>query len=364
MSSDRRPVVPESVNPDELMFSTAFRKIVAEERQKGFTRNPKGDIVWRIPGGTYEQNAARAIANIQLALISGIDEVARNFDETGSLRSFVSPDVVSRAIAQLLTRDKFGSIIPTTATNALSAPIFEGSRIVLVVRTLTAWGLPIANEDLQMKQLFGRKDRVFRGWTEQNVMEAVQSFYHESGEITQNSLKAHGRYDLISAIQRKIPGGFTELRERLGILQLRVPDGYWTDETILLKAKELVKEYGDIDTPLLRSRGETAMLGAIMNHYPDAMFGLRRDLGFSGKTKQRGYWGLENIRENARKVYTEHGYLTYPLMSRLGLNSLAIRISKNFPGGIEALREEIKGNLAKVNIDEVFGEFFEEEQNG
>lgn len=353
--------IPKSIKLDELVRSPAFQQKVTEERAKGFVLGPNGNVVWRFRGETDDRNAARAVANVQLVLLARIEGLAQSFDQSGSLREDADPKAATDLIAQSLTTEKFNSFVPGTATNSTSAPIFEGSKRTLIIRTLAAWSFHVPDQDIKIRQYPVRPDRVRTRWTEQRVLDEARVFLEEQGGITQNLLRAHARIDLSMAVSKYVQGGFPMLRNKLGIPALRAPNGYWTTETIKAAAQNFLDKHGDIDIPLLKAGGEGAIIGAVVLRYPDGMFGLRRDLGLVERVKPRHYWSLEKIRETAAQVSQEYGKVNFSLLVSLGMGGLAATIKNDYPGGFKALKKEMSVEPSKVSTDEVFGEFFEEQ---
>lgn len=182
-------------------------------------------------------------------------------------------------------------------------------------------------------------------WTHERIEEEVMEIISQHGDITPQLLKTNLRGDLSRAIEKEY-GGFSRLRERLGLSRLIKEVGYWTPENIKREARAIVNEHGRLDTVLLKELGRMDLLG-VTRLYPGGMIALQESLNVESKIKPRGYWDdLENIRAEALRFYNEHGQLSQSLLAQQGRGDLIGAIRK-YPGQMAGLRNALEIEVTK-----------------
>lgn len=116
-------------------------------------------------------------------------------------------------------------------------------------------------------------------WTESKIEGEIQAFYKQHGFVSHTLLIQHGRFDLASAVIKHYPGRFSTLRKTLRYKQRINPKGYWTEEKILEEAKSFFEEFGTISQSFLTTSGHGVLLSAIQRRYPGGLKGLKKNLG-------------------------------------------------------------------------------------
>lgn len=169
-------------------------------------------------------------------------------------------------------------------------------------------------------------------WTPEKILLEARDFCETEGRFTHNLLQEKGRSDLSTAIYSKYPGGMRQLREDLGLVQLRTPSDYWTPERVEEEARAVIQSEGKITQQVLR-RLNKALIRAIAVHYPGGMVALKEKFGIE-PNKPASYWTAEIIEEQASEVVRKYGKLSQELLASNGLSPLRNAISKSYPGGM------------------------------
>lgn len=118
------------------------------------------------------------------------------------------------------------------------------------------------------------------------IEKEAQEFYAKEGELNVKVLYNRGRTDLATAIVRHYLGAFRQLRINLGLEAGRKPQGYWTPENIEKEALEFYRQEGYITQDLLQNRSRTDLSVAITKKYPGGWKQLRLKLGLGIRRKQ------------------------------------------------------------------------------
>lgn len=178
-------------------------------------------------------------------------------------------------------------------------------------------------------------------WDDPQVVEAETRKLLEVGnKLTQKSIADAGVSSLGAAIARHYPGGLRKFRQDLGVADESKPNGYWTEDQIRNEAKDFFDQHGILRHESLSSYGMSGLSAAITNKYPGGMQRLKQDLGVA-ITKKYNHWTAEVIEEDAFKVYQEAGVLTSTVLVGLGRNDLMIAIVRKYPGGLSGLRKKL-----------------------
>lgn len=181
--------------------------------------------------------------------------------------------------------------------------------------------------------------RLHRQWSQEVIIDEARKFFNENGKLSHNVLDIHDQQPLSNAI-RSYSGGIQQLRKDLGIVTTRKDRGFWTLEKIRDEAYKFYLQNKGLNRPLLRMSGESSLIDAIGKRYPGGMLQLRVDLGIEEDRKPPGYWTIERIEQEAQEVYFNSGKLTYYLL-RTTKKGLADVVRRKYPGGINTLKEKI-----------------------
>ena len=408
--------MPEGLKPDELVQSLDFVDMVGQERKVGFLRQPSGRLVWHLPTYSFERNSARAIANMQLLFAEAFPEfVDQYLNEDFKLRKGANVDecrafILERARSQVSFKSIFGRSYDHVV-------IFEHSHIYATARVFAVSGIKIGFDS------FGRRPAGY--WTNPDVIEAevgrvveeqgefrlsgdekhrrisqavrvqypgsfnalegkvpgivrkktakgfwasnpklvlqmAKQFHEEHGGLSDDLLAEHGRYDLTSAIG-KYPGNMRGVKQDLGL----PANKEWDHAMVISESAAFLAEFRDINTALLKKNGRLDLEMAIRK-YPNRVRGVRAALGLEINRKANGYWTEQRIREEVAAFNDKHGGISAALLRANDKQDLAAAIRKGHPGGFPAFLEAFGFTNPKgfINVDEAFGDFFEEEQNG
>jgi hypothetical protein len=178
-------------------------------------------------------------------------------------------------------------------------------------------------------------------WTLEKIIEHARDLVSQYGEksLSPMWLKDNGRYDLSRAIQRS--GGFPFIREKLGIVSARKPEGHYTSENIDIEIREIIDQHGEaaINANWLRDNGYGGLYSAISKQ---GIGSIRDEYGLNGPQKQKGYWTRETVLEESGKVVEEFGEacLKQIWLKENGYGPLASAIQK-VGGGLTSVREEL-----------------------
>lgn len=202
-----------------------------------------------------------------------------------------------------------------------------------------------------------------RYWSAEKIEEESASFYKSHGSISAGALRDHDRDDLVAAIRDRYEGGFRQLRDYLGIKQVKKSDGYWTIEKIEQEAKNFLAEHGQLSSPALK-RERQDLLGAINNNYPGGLTALKRTMGIKapktimiadfglpvdsrGRINRKEMWSLpDEVRnkstEEAVRQASEKGVeISDRGLRKAGLKGLLSEGIRRYPGGMRALQEKV-----------------------
>src|SRR3989344_1620287 len=147
--------IPEGINLDELACSSTFQDLVSSERARGLTRSVNGGISWQIPGGNYEQNMARIIANVQLMFARKFPQFVANFvNEDDDMIDAATPEGASTFIVENIGTPKgFHDLVGDSGSRVIrAARIFGDTHTMALRRTFSAWGLDLNLPHLEAKQ--------------------------------------------------------------------------------------------------------------------------------------------------------------------------------------------------------------------
>ena len=179
-------------------------------------------------------------------------------------------------------------------------------------------------------------------WTLERILEESREIICAEGDLPSESrFREIGRYDLLKAIKRH--GGLRKIRDTLGLKQRRKEDGYWTEETILAEAREVIKDHGYIPPQKeMYSLGRADLWNQLILHGGVEHF--RNLLGLDSLQKPAGFWQDEsNVMEEVEKVKGENGLERMPSQAKLkkmGHTSLVTAIDK-YHGGFYEFRKRL-----------------------
>jgi hypothetical protein len=200
----------------------------------------------------------------------------------------------------------------------------------------------------------GRKPRSY--WSSEDGLEhirkEVRTFYEEHGNISNNYLTAHNRQDLINAITKYYPGGWFNLRADIGLPLEQNQRGSWTYDRIRTEAQGYLREVGEISHKSLLRNGRSDLSHAIQRYYPGGWVKLKTDLGEPLSKKQKGYWDMEQVEQEAIKILQEYSLFDTSLLRRLGKVDLLTAIPRKYPGGMRALQEMLGLREKTISAEE------------
>lgn len=172
----------------------------------------------------------------------------------------------------------------------------------------------------------------------ENVRAAAAEALEGGVEITSHKLSKAGLGQLTQAIQRNYPGGWTQIREDLGIdKSYNRPPGYWTEENLLKEAAAFLEKYGDFSYKLLQTSQEYGFANAI-SRYPGGIYQLKQQLNIPANARPKGHYNdPANLEADARAILEETGTLTNKQLARWK----SVFKNKKYPGGARALKEKL-----------------------
>ncbi len=146
-------------------------------------------------------------------------------------------------------------------------------------------------------------------WTYANTLNELQALIARLGHFpTDSELSAMKRTDLSNAIRKH--GGINKFRGLLGYEPLRKSRGYWTDEMIIIKLREIINKIGHFPTHVeLSKMALTGLSNAIIDHGGTEKF--QKLLGYEPPQREV-FWTLENTVEELRKFINQLGH--FPTM--------------------------------------------------
>jgi predicted ester cyclase len=183
-------------------------------------------------------------------------------------------------------------------------------------------------------------------WTEEIILEELKKIGDDIGHFPTNTeLMNMERFDLASAIAQQ--GGYNRFREMLGEEIIHVSRGYWTEETILEEMKKIRDEIGHFPASTeLMDLERSDLSNAISNH---GGFNIYREmLGEEIRKLPNGYWTEETILEELKKIRDDIGHFPkqIELNGFLERSDLVGAISTN--GGINKYREMLGEEIRKL----------------
>ena len=184
-------------------------------------------------------------------------------------------------------------------------------------------------------------------WNKKNTFKEAKKIYGETGSLpSSNDLVQMGHKSLTFAIIKYY--GFSEIRKKLGLDQLRNPNGYWTDKKIIEECKKIIKEHGDVITKVkLKDLGYSSLESGI-SHKNSGYSYYRNILGLNENKKPLGYWReWENVERELKNIIEEIGH--FPSQKELnshGIGALSNSVHKNFYG-IVSVRERMGYEIIK-----------------
>lgn len=189
-------------------------------------------------------------------------------------------------------------------------------------------------------------------WSKERVLDEAQKFYQDNGQLTQEELDARGRSDLIHAIARHYPGGLTALRIEVGLPIAKHPNGYWKNvELIKEKALSVYNLYTKISFDFLLTIGESSLGKAITDNYPGGWSQLRQDIGLEIISHPDGYWTPEVIKTEVQKFIEAEGDITQYLLSKRGKSNLIHAITRYYPGQLVQLKKDLEVNTKRKPVN-------------
>jgi len=172
-------------------------------------------------------------------------------------------------------------------------------------------------------------------WTDETIIQNLNKIIFKIDKFPDNEyLMSINRWDLRTAIIRN--GGFNKFTKLIGYDVLRKPVGYWTDETIETELTPIFNKIGHFPTQNELSKiGRTDLMNAIKIN--GGLYKFYDKFGCSCVSKPDGYWTDEILIEELNKIISEIGYFpTKMKLIELDKGYLCSAISQN--GGINKFR--------------------------
>lgn len=165
-------------------------------------------------------------------------------------------------------------------------------------------------------------------WTEENVIVELTKVIEELGHFPSRSdFHKINREDLRGAIGKL--GGDIKFREILGYRTNRKPIGYWTEENTIIELKKVIEELGHfpVGSELLHMK-EYDIPRAISLYGGFPKF--RKLLGYELIRKPNDYWNDETIKNEIESLIKELNHFpTYAELKSLKKHDLLNALSKN-----------------------------------
>lgn len=172
-------------------------------------------------------------------------------------------------------------------------------------------------------------------WNTKTITEEIKKIIDIYGYLpSEKWMRENNKKDLASAIYRD--GGMRKYRDIFGLSQMKLPDGYWTDDIILRELTKIIDNLGyvPIERDFIRLN-EIRLLGAIKKNGNIRKYA--NILGYE-TIKKYGYWNENTIIAELTKIIEKNG--DFPSENYLrsnGKNDLVNAISRS--GGIQKYRD-------------------------
>lgn len=295
-------------------------------------RDEHGRIVWKLPNNTADQNLQLGIRNIQglfLLRFPGFGAfLVLNSDGNFEVAKDKKEEAENFFHINIPGQKAFHKIMGGSASSKKIAPYFEGSFQKALTFSFTPWGVTIN---------FKNRGRGF--WQNEGIRAEALKYYEEHSDLSRRGLIANNQSSLATAISRKYPGGFFQLKTDLGI-EAKKPPGYWTEESIRQEALKFYNRFGNISENALSNQDRYDLAIAITTKYPGSFQKLREDLGLDNRQKAKGFWTEQTIEDEARKFCDEYGDISLPLLIQHGRQDIVGAVKK-YPGQLTGLKQKL-----------------------
>lgn len=168
-------------------------------------------------------------------------------------------------------------------------------------------------------------------WTYENIIKEIQNIIDKTGHFpTDAELKDIKKSKLSNIIHSY--GGITKFRTLMKYELSYKPDGYWTNESIIKKLKEVISELGHFPTHSeFKSINIRGLEHAISEHGGFTKF--RKLMGYKLLQKPRGYWNDEVIVNELKEICTNLGHFpTQKELISISQCGLSVAVAKH--GGL------------------------------
>lgn len=155
-------------------------------------------------------------------------------------------------------------------------------------------------------------------------------------------LRRVGKGGFLDKVFNHYPDGLSALQNQLGMAQGQHPPGYW-------KKPEAIEGIKQEATNVYHRNGRLTSgdLNRRWRYYPGGLNNLHKDITAEPKRKPLGFWTEERIRQAACEFYEREGRISQRLLVAKGWNTLAVYITRRYPGGWRKLREDASLPLVK-----------------
>ena len=181
-------------------------------------------------------------------------------------------------------------------------------------------------------------------WTEKTVLFELEITIEELGHFpTQKELAKLNKGDLAASTSKF--GGLNRFRDVLGYTQLRKPDGYWKEETIITELKYVIEKLNRFpkQTELKEMKKHDLSIAISkhggINHFRDKM-------DFERLYKPDGYWTEDIIINELNSTTRRLGHFpTYSELTSMKKKTLLSAIAQH--NGINFYREKLEYELTQ-----------------
>jgi len=178
-----------------------------------------------------------------------------------------------------------------------------------------------------------------RYWIDDTIKEELSKIIKTIGHFPkQKELKIIGRTDIQVAIGKN--GGINKFRRLLEYSILKNDKGYWTEEIICNKLKDIISIIGHLPTSReLKDLGYSDMLNSGINKYGGINY-FAKSLGVHYNKRPNGYWTEDNILKELKTIIsTMKHFPSSTELEAIGMNIITHAMCCN--GSVNKFREKL-----------------------
>jgi hypothetical protein len=193
-------------------------------------------------------------------------------------------------------------------------------------------------------------------WTKKRVLDQSRKLYEKLGYMPPQKELCRLGFSILPGFINKYFGGMIRLRKILGDKQIRVENGYWTEERILSQAGKVVKRLGYLPPYKKLCELGYAPLASQIGRMKHGFRYVRGKLGLEEDKRPAGYWqDKQNVIIEARRLYEELGY--FPHIRDLKERKLTTLVgyAQEYFGGLRNLRRIVEAGRSELeNVLEAY----------